>query len=118
MVRYPPDCPASALRSTAPGVGNASARSFGGSGAHGHVTVSSDSRYIAIALGPIVGFLAFEVIVAFAGHSLALLADAGHVLTDAGAPAASLVAIRLGRRPAPGPGRSTSRPGHHGGRAS
>ena len=70
---------------------------------HGHgVTASSDSRYIAIALGLIVCFLAFEVVMAFAGNSLALLADAGHMLTDAGALAASLVAIRLARRPASG----------------
>jgi cobalt-zinc-cadmium efflux system protein len=39
---------------------------------------------------------------AFIGHSLALLADAGHMLTDAGALAASLLAIRLARRPASG----------------
>ena len=63
---------------------------------------SSDSRYIAIALGLIVGFLVFEVIMAFVGHSLALLADAGHMLTDAGALAASLLAVRLARRPASG----------------
>jgi Co/Zn/Cd efflux system component len=70
---------------------------------HGHsVTASSDSRYIAIALGLIVCFLVFEVVMAFAGHSLALLADAGHMLTDAGALGASLVAIRLARRPASG----------------
>ena len=70
---------------------------------HGHgVTASSDSRYIAVALGLIVCFLVFEVVMAFAGHSLALLADAGHMLTDAGALGASLVAIRLARRPASG----------------
>jgi cobalt-zinc-cadmium efflux system protein len=74
-----------------------------GSGEHGHgVTASSDSRYIAVALGLIVGFLAFEVIMAFVGHSLALLADAGHMLTDAGALGASLLAVRLARRPASG----------------
>jgi len=39
---------------------------------------------------------------ALIGHSLALLADAGHMLTDAGALAASLLAIRLARRPASG----------------
>ena len=73
------------------------------SGAHGHrVTASSDSRYLAIALGLIVGFLIFEVILAVAGHSLALLADAGHMLTDAGALGASLLAFRLARRPAAG----------------
>jgi cobalt-zinc-cadmium efflux system protein len=70
---------------------------------HGHgVTASSDGRYIAIALALIVGFLVFEVVMAFAGHSLALLADAGHMLTDAGALGASLLAIRLARRPASG----------------
>jgi cobalt-zinc-cadmium efflux system protein len=70
---------------------------------HGHgITAGSDSRYITIALGLIAGFLVFEVIMAFAGHSLALLADAGHMLTDAGALGASLLAIRLARRPASG----------------
>jgi cobalt-zinc-cadmium efflux system protein len=70
---------------------------------HGHgVTASSDSRYIAVALGLIVCFLVFEVVMAFVGHSLALLADAGHMLTDAGALGASLVAVRLARRPASG----------------
>jgi len=71
---------------------------------HGHgVTASSDGRYLAIALGLIVSFLVFEVVMAFAGRSLALLADAGHMLTDAGALAASLLAIRLARQPASGP---------------
>jgi cobalt-zinc-cadmium efflux system protein len=75
----------------------------GTAGEHGHeVTASSDSRYITIALGLILCFLAFEVIMAFIGHSLALLADAGHMLTDAGALGASLVAVRLARRPASG----------------
>jgi cobalt-zinc-cadmium efflux system protein len=41
-------------------------------------------------------------VMAFVGDSLALLADAGHMLTDAGALAASLLAIRLARRPAGG----------------
>src|SRR5713101_7788080 len=39
---------------------------------------------------------------AFLGHSLALLADAGHMLTDSAALGASLVAVRLARRPASG----------------
>ena len=39
---------------------------------------------------------------AFAGHSLALLANAGHMLTDAGALAASLLAFRLSGKPAAG----------------
>jgi cobalt-zinc-cadmium efflux system protein len=75
----------------------------GGTDEHGHgVTASSDARLITIALALIVGFLVFEVAMAFVGHSLALLADAGHMLTDAGALGASLLAIRLARRPASG----------------
>jgi cobalt-zinc-cadmium efflux system protein len=75
----------------------------GGAAGHGQgVTASSGSRYIAVALGLLVCFLVFEVVMAFVGHSLALLADAGHMLTDAGALGASLVAIRLARRPASG----------------
>jgi cobalt-zinc-cadmium efflux system protein len=75
----------------------------GPEGGHSHgVTASSDSRYIAVALGLIAGFLMFEVVMAFVGHSLALLADAGHMLTDAGALGASLLAIRLSKRPASG----------------
>jgi cobalt-zinc-cadmium efflux system protein len=78
---------------------------LGESGEHGPghgISADADSRYLAIALGLICAFLVFEVVMAFAGHSLALLADAGHMLTDAGALAASLLAFRLARRPAAG----------------
>jgi cobalt-zinc-cadmium efflux system protein len=68
---------------------------------HG-VGSDADGRYLAGALAVIVAFLVFEVIMAFAGHSLALLADAGHMLTDAAALAASLLAFRLSSRPAAG----------------
>jgi cobalt-zinc-cadmium efflux system protein len=75
---------------------------------HGHgpghrVGTQGDARYLGIALGLITAFLAFEVTMAFVGHSLALLADAGHMLTDVGALAASLLAIRLASKPAAGP---------------
>jgi hypothetical protein len=43
-----------------------------------------------------------EVVVGALVHSLALLSDAAHMLTDAGAIALSLVAIRLAARPAEG----------------
>lgn len=72
-----------------------------GDHAHG-ITPNADGRYLAGALALIVCFMVFEVTLAFVGHSLALLADAGHMLTDAGALAASLVAYRLARRPAAG----------------
>src|SRR5438309_1350476 len=43
-----------------------------------------------------------EVVVAFLASSLALLADAGHMLTDAIALVMAVVALRLARRPAQG----------------
>jgi cobalt-zinc-cadmium efflux system protein len=75
----------------------------GPGGGHAHeISTDADSRYLATALALIVAFLIFEIVLAFVGHSLALLADAGHMLTDAGALAASLLAIRLAARPAAG----------------
>ncbi len=43
-----------------------------------------------------------EVAVGVVAHSLALLSDAGHMLTDAGAIGFSLLALRLAARPARG----------------
>ena len=60
---------------------------------------SADERYLAVALGLLVAFLITEVVVAFASGSLALLSDAGHMLSDVGAIAGSLWAIRLAARP-------------------
>jgi cobalt-zinc-cadmium efflux system protein len=61
-----------------------------------------DSRRISIALALIAGFMAVEVVVGILASSLALIADAAHMLTDAGALVMSLVVIRLMRRPAAG----------------
>ena len=70
-------------------------------GGHSHgVSANADSRYLTITLGLIVSFMALEVVVAVLSGSLALLADAGHMLTDAGAIGASLWAVRLAARPA------------------
>lgn len=60
------------------------------------------ARYLVIALILIVGFMVVEVVVAVVSGSLALLSDAGHMLTDAAAIGISLVAIRLVGRPARG----------------
>ena len=68
---------------------------------HG-VSADADTRYLSIALALIVGFMVVEVVVALTSGSLALLSDAGHMLTDAGAIGASLWAIRLAARPATG----------------
>ena len=67
--------------------------------AHGH---AADSRRLGIALGLILAFMAGEVVAGILAHSLALLSDAAHMLTDAGALALSLVVIRLAARPAAG----------------
>jgi cobalt-zinc-cadmium efflux system protein len=72
-------------------------------GAHSHgVSGESDRGKLAVALGLLLAFMAAEVVVGIAVNSLALLSDAAHMLTDAGAIALALVAIRLSRRPAAG----------------
>jgi cobalt-zinc-cadmium efflux system protein len=75
-----------------------------GHAGHTHVAASADADRgkLAIALGLIVGLMAVEVVVGVLAGSLALLSDAAHMLTDAGALALSLVAIALARRPARG----------------
>ncbi len=68
---------------------------------HSHaVSADADRRYLWIALFLLTGFLIGEVIVALAIGSLVLLADAGHMLTDAASIAAALWAMRLAARPA------------------
>jgi cobalt-zinc-cadmium efflux system protein len=70
--------------------------------AHGHGHDTEDARRLWIALGLIVLFMAGEVVAGILGHSLALLSDAAHMLTDAAALAMSLVVLRLAARPAGG----------------
>jgi cobalt-zinc-cadmium efflux system protein len=67
--------------------------------AHAH---DADRRALTIALVLICAFLVAEVVAAIAAGSLALLADAGHMLTDAGALAFALFAATLAARPAQG----------------
>jgi cobalt-zinc-cadmium efflux system protein len=69
--------------------------------AHG-VPADCDTRQLTVALGLIVGFMAVEVVCGILAHSLALLSDAGHMLTDAAAIGLSLAAARLALRPAAG----------------
>jgi cobalt-zinc-cadmium efflux system protein len=72
-------------------------------GGHTHdISSDADRRYLTAALVLIVGFMIFEVVVGILAHSLALLSDAGHMLTDAGALVLSLVVIRLVQRPTGG----------------
>src|SRR5215831_7877197 len=71
--------------------------------AHGHAHGGGDdARRLWIALGLIVAFMVGEVVAGILGHSLALLSDSAHMLTDAGALALSLVVLRLAARPAGG----------------
>lgn len=70
---------------------------------HSHgASRDADRRYLSAALALLIAFLIGEVVVALASHSLALLSDAGHMLSDVGALAAALWAMRLAARPARG----------------
>jgi cobalt-zinc-cadmium efflux system protein len=60
------------------------------------------SRYLAAALVLILALMAAEVAVGLLASSLALISDAGHMLTDAAAIALALAAARLAARPARG----------------
>lgn len=62
----------------------------------------ADPRRLIAATGILVAFMACEVTVAFSAHSLVLLSDAGHMLSDVVALAAAWWATRLARRPARG----------------
>ena len=74
---------------------------------HGHehahqAGADTDRRWLGGALAVIVAFLAAEVVASMLASSLALLADAGHMLTDAAALALAIVASRIAQRPARG----------------
>lgn len=70
---------------------------------HSHgISADADRGRLTLALGLILAFMAVEVTVGILSHSLALLSDAAHMLTDAAALAMSLVVIRIAARPARG----------------
>jgi cobalt-zinc-cadmium efflux system protein len=62
----------------------------------------ADARRLGAALTLIVGFMVAEVVAGIVASSLALLSDAGHMLTDAVALALALAALRLAQRPPAG----------------
>jgi cobalt-zinc-cadmium efflux system protein len=62
----------------------------------------AERRALTAALVLILAFMAIEVVVGILASSLALISDAAHMVTDAGALALSLVAARLAARPAEG----------------
>ena len=70
---------------------------------HSHaVSSDADARRLAWAFALIVAFMLAEVVAGIVGSSLALLSDAGHMLTDAVALGLALVALRLAARPPAG----------------
>jgi cobalt-zinc-cadmium efflux system protein len=69
--------------------------------AHGGHNQTSLRRLL-VALGLIVGFMVVEVVVGVVAHSLAVVSDAAHMLTDAAALGLSVVAVRVAQRPAGG----------------
>jgi cobalt-zinc-cadmium efflux system protein len=72
-------------------------------GGHSHAPgAGADKRYLLTALGLLAAFMTGEVITAVLSGSLALLSDAGHMLSDVGAIAGALWALRLAARPAAG----------------
>ena len=72
---------------------------------HGHahpVADDANRRRLGLALGLILSFMVAEVTAGILAHSLALLSDAAHMLTDAGAIGLSLLALSLAARPPSG----------------
>ena len=67
--------------------------------AHGSAAAANRSRLSAVLVLSL-GILAVEVVGGIAANSLALLADAGHVLTDVAGVAMALIAIWFAQRPA------------------
>ncbi len=67
------------------------------------VAPDADRRRLVAALALLGGFMLVEVVVGVVVRSLALLADAGHMLADTGALALALLALSLAGRPARGP---------------
>jgi cobalt-zinc-cadmium efflux system protein len=100
-----------ALRAPAAGCGSRTreyAEGVAHEHAHGHghhhhgPAADADRRWLAVALGVIATFMVVEVVAGILADSLALLSDAAHMLTDAGAIAVALYAAGLAARPAAG----------------
>jgi cobalt-zinc-cadmium efflux system protein len=69
---------------------------------HGHshgVSADADKRLLTGALALIVAYMIGEIILGLLAHSIALISDAAHMLTDAAAIMLALVAMRLAARP-------------------
>jgi cobalt-zinc-cadmium efflux system protein len=70
---------------------------------HAHAgSADSDARWLAAALALIVAFMAGEIVAGLVAHSLVLISDAAHMLTDAASIGLVLVTMRLAARPPQG----------------
>jgi cobalt-zinc-cadmium efflux system protein len=72
----------------------------GSHGHHHHRGENSSERRLWIALMVLGGFTVIEGIGGLWAHSIALLAEAAHMMADCGSLILAVVAIRIGRRPA------------------
>jgi cobalt-zinc-cadmium efflux system protein len=69
---------------------------------HVHEHARADRKVLALSLAVLAAFMAAEVVLGILAHSLTLLADAGHMLTDAAALALALFASWAAALPARG----------------
>jgi len=74
-------------------------------GSHSHLpdaSVRADRRRLLAAFVVVVVFMIVEVIAGVLAHSLALITDAGHMITDAAALLVAVIAAKIAQRPAKG----------------
>ena len=70
---------------------------------HSHgVSAAAAPRWLWVALWINLGFMAVEIAAGLIANSVALISDAAHMLTDAGAIALALAAVKLAERPPDG----------------
>lgn len=85
---------------TADAPGHAHGNAADGHGGHSHsVGADTDRTWLTAALSLITAFMAAEIVIGILAHSLALISDAAHMLTDAAAIILALIAMRLAARP-------------------
>ncbi|MBC7644193.1 MAG: cation diffusion facilitator family transporter [Thermoleophilia bacterium] len=97
----------SAHTAESPGHTEAHAHGHGGNDSHGHshshaISADADRTWLRVALGLILALMAVQVTAGTWANSLALMPDAAHLLTDAGALLLSLITLRIAARPAAG----------------
>ena len=70
---------------------------------HSHtVAATANPRWLWVALWINLGFMVVEVVIGLIANSVALISDAAHMLTDAGAIGLAIAAVKLAERPPDG----------------